>query len=457
MARKSLDPDRFLSDRNGTYYYKRRIPAAVVDLDGRGREIRQSLRTGDLARARVMRDALEAADHELWGSLLGGDSADEAHARYHTAVRRAAALGYVYRPAGELAAAESAAAILERIETAILRGGAGRSLDRALDAVLGGVDRPVVSVTSATKVYFDEITPHQIAKKSAGQRRRWKTIKEQSFSTFVDVVGDIAMTEISRDHARKYYDHWHKKIAPSDGVSTHTASIGNRRLGDMRVFYREYFAHLGEADRKNPFDGLAFRERGQRRRKRLPLSAEWIASTILAPGALAGLNEEARRILLVVANTGARPGEIANLTADMIVLDHEVPHLRIEPRDDPDDPREIKTDSSIRLVPLVGVALDAIKRHPQGFARYKDKESSLSAAVNKYLRENKLLPGERYTFYSLRHSFEDRMKEARVDEELRRILMGHSIDRPEYGSGGSLKLRQAEMVKVALPYDPAIV
>lgn len=35
--------------------------------------------------------------------------------------------------------------------------------------------------------------------------------------------------------------------------------------------------------------------------------------------------------------------------------------------------------------------------------------------------------------------------------------MGHSIDREKYGSGGSLKLYQEELMKIVYPFDPAIV
>jgi hypothetical protein len=49
------------------------------------------------------------------------------------------------------------------------------------------------------------------------------------------------------------------------------------------------------------------------------------------------------------------------------------------------------------------------------------------------------------------------MKEAGLDEELRRILMGHAIDRPRYGSGGSLKWRMGELKRIELPFDPSII
>lgn len=49
------------------------------------------------------------------------------------------------------------------------------------------------------------------------------------------------------------------------------------------------------------------------------------------------------------------------------------------------------------------------------------------------------------------------MKEAGLDDELRRILMGYTIDRPRYGSSGSLEWRRDEMKKIALPFSAAIV
>jgi hypothetical protein len=44
-----------------------------------------------------------------------------------------------------------------------------------------------------------------------------------------------------------------------------------------------------------------------------------------------------------------------------------------------------------------------------------------------------------------------------LDDELRNILMVHAVDRSKYGSGGSLKLYQEEMMKIVFPFDPAIV
>ena len=73
-------------------------------------------------------------------------------------------------------------------------------------------------------------------------------------------------------------------------------------------------------------------------------------------------------------------------TPGQIRLDHKIPHIKIEPRDDPDDPREIKTEASIREVPLVGVALAVMRKFPNGFPNYIDKEPNLSANLNRLLK-----------------------------------------------------------------------
>jgi hypothetical protein len=43
------------------------------------------------------------------------------------------------------------------------------------------------------------------------------------------------------------------------------------------------------------------------------------------------------------------------------------------------DGRKLKTEDSEREIPLLGVALAAMKLQPKGFPRYRDKSASLSA------------------------------------------------------------------------------
>ena len=119
--------------------------------------------------------------------------------------------------------------------------------------------------------------------------------------------------------------------------------------------------------------------RKARRNSAPHFSDEWIRDRIMAPGALDGLNTEARCILLAMVNTGARPSELAALTADQIRLNDNVPHISIEPVG-----RQLKSANARRVIPWCGVSLEAIRSHPDGFPRYRNSAAGLSATVNKY-------------------------------------------------------------------------
>jgi integrase len=455
MARKvtQKDQDRYLQLRAGNYQYSRKVPTSVAHLDDRAPLIRQSLKTTDLALARAKRDLLEEADDLLWASSLVGAPKDPARQRHQIAMRRAEALGFTYRPAHVLAATASIEDIRERFDAF----SPSRMPAPTGHAIVGMVETPAVTVSEAFDIYVDEIVPDELLNKSEAQRAQWKKVKQRAVNNFIELVGDKAMIDINRDDALKLHTLWRKRIAPKDRDvrASHSASSGNRDIGNMRVLYDAYFSHVGDHDRVNPFARLSFKV--SKKRSRPPFPTDWITGTIMRPGAMATLNDQARAIVLVLIETGARPSEIANLRPETIRLQHHVPHIAIEPHDDPDDPREIKTASSERIVPLVGVALAAMQRHPAGFPRYRNRENHLSGALNKYFQDNGLFPSAKHKIYSFRHSFEDRMKEAGLDDELRKMMMGHTIDRPHYGSGGSLKWRLDELRRIELPFDPVIV
>jgi integrase len=404
-----------------------------------------------LAKARAKRDILERADNELWAAMfVYGKGSPQAIEAYRSAKLLSEALGFSYRPADDLAR-QPIDEIVRRV-TAIMGDGTPAVVSTA---VLGGEQVPKVKVTEAFEIYCNEIVADEIAGKSPAQRKQWEKVKRRAINSFVAVVGDKAISDITRDDARAFHKHWLEKVAPKNGGPRKSASMGNRMLGNMRVLCAAYYSHLGDLDRQNPFNGLSFVEKFKKSRPPFPLN--WVKTKVLRPGALAAMNDEARAIVLTIIETGARPSEICNLTTPFIKLDASVPHILIEPRVDPEDPREIKTTTSVRAVPLIGTALAAMKKFPHGFPRYKDKEASMSGALNKFFRENNLFPTPDHKIYSFRHTFEDRLKEAGIDDELRRLLMGHAIDRPKYGSGGSLEWRRAELLRIELAFDASIV
>jgi integrase len=189
----------------------------------------------------------------------------------------------------------------------------------------------------------------------------------------------------------------------------------------------------------------ATRIQGGRDGQRAPFAVEFIRDVILAPGKLNELNEEARDAVYAMMESGARPSEIVNLAAAQIVLDAPIPFIRIRA-----EGRVLKTEHSERDIPLVGLALDAMRRRPDGFPRYFDKGSSLSATLMKYFGNHGLLPTDKHKIYSFRHSFKDRLKAVEAPEELIDEIMGHRTDKPKYGDGYGLGLKLKYLQLIAL-------
>jgi len=77
--------------------------------------------------------------------------------------------------------------------------------------------------------------------------------------------------------------------------------------------------------------------------------------------------------------------------------------------------RQLKSGASKREIPLVGVALEAMRRAPNGFPHYRDRGYLLSQSLTKAFKARKLFPSPQHRIYSFRHSFEKRMLEAGLD------------------------------------------
>jgi hypothetical protein len=110
----------------------------------------------------------------------------------------------------------------------------------------------------------------------------------------------------------------------------------------------------------------------------------------------------------------------------------------------------LKTEHSERDVPLVGLALDAMRRHPDGIPRYFDKGANLSATLMKHFKKHKLLPSEKHAVYSFRHSFKDRLKAVEAPRGIDRRDDGPHHRQAEIRRWLRLKLKLKYLQAIAL-------
>lgn len=128
--------------------------------------------------------------------------------------------------------------------------------------------------------------------------------------------------------------------------------------------------------------------------------------------------------------------ELFGLARDDIFLDEEIPYVWVRPRKG----YSLKTVESKRKIPLVGGALAAFQKFPQGFSHFGNAEC-FSAAANSFLTVNDLRPTEDHSAYSLRHTFKDRLVdygEVGAPEEIIDELMWHKKPGVNYGRGYKL-------------------
>lgn len=131
------------------------------------------------------------------------------------------------------------------------------------------------------------------------QKRTWRNGRLRAVERFVNVVGDKA-------------DWWRDRVVAGKAeAKTANKDIGqlSRMLKDLNI-------------RKN------LNLPREVERSRVPYEKEVIQKKLLAKGALDGLNEYARLVLYVVADTGLRPTEVVNLPEHAIRLNADIPHVK---------------------------------------------------------------------------------------------------------------------------------
>lgn len=437
--------NKYLSQRSGVYYFARRTPQKLKAIDSRN-VIRQSLKTTDIHIARKKRDEMILSTNKYWQSLSYGQSNNASTNFFDMVMERTRLHNIDYIRANEFNSRSEIAELVTRISALESCNTSHDHVD--VDALLGLAEKPKIIVSKMFEIYINRIAIQDQENKTKDQVRVWKKAKTRAIENFINLCGDIPVSHITRKHAINFFDWWMKRVTGQDGTIMKPGTA-QKDIGNLKKIYSEYYKYYGDEDRKNPFRNLRFKDVDIE--KHPAFSHADIKSIFNSPKML-NLNFEARMILLICADTGCRPSEICGLEKSNIHLDVEHPYIEI--KDMPG--RKLKTRSSNRTVPLIGVALHAMKQIPNGPVKYKFGETQLSATTNKFLRRNKFLPTPKHSLYSFRHAIMDRMEEADIEDEFRRRLLGHSINKPNYGDGGRMAFRHQKLKQIEIAYNSII-
>ena len=286
-----------------------------------------------------------------------------------------------------------------------------------------------VLLSEAFTVYLDN---HQ-----KGKDKGFQADQRQHWNKLVALVGDIALEGLSREHAKQYRDHRLNHVK--------TASV-KREIGVLKAVVNVACRELSLA-MKNPFDSLTIQGVNQDSVKRLSFTEPELK---LLLGLAEQADDEPRRILLVLALTGARLAEVVGLRKQDFNQEEKTIFIR------PHVSRSLKTPASQRVVPLLPLALSALEKQLQGskteflFPRYantaKTNADSASATLNKWLRASVT----DLTVHSLRHTMRDRLRAVMCPEAIAKEVGGWTAGddaSTSYGQGYPLDIKRTFLEK----------
>ena len=324
-------------------FYVRRVPKEVAHLDHR-KVIRQSLRTRDPLIAGLKARAIDEGLEKYWKALLKGKSSQSSWQLYASAVDLASSLGFTYRSVEELVAPGNERDLVDRV-LAVRDHIENKA---AVDALLGNAPAPSLTLGTLYSSYeennslaFSAMSPKQL-RHHEGQRKR-------AIEYAKSAIGDKALEEVTRADVLRFRQWWIDKTQ-TEGLTVEAANKCFSNIKGMLTVVDDAL----HTDYGSIWSRLLLKSTASTKAKQRPsYPNDFIQNQLLKPGALEGLNRKARMIVYLMVETGLRPSEACNLRPEDIVLGAEVPHVAVRERTD----RVQKTDSSVRTIPLVGVAL----------------------------------------------------------------------------------------------------
>lgn len=404
--------------RGGLWHMRMVVPIRYASLE-LPKEIHRSLKTGDEkeadARLVVMEHQIMA---ELDARLVGQKPGGLGH--FESIAALASSRRWGYKTAAELAEGPLDE-ILRRV--ADLLGARDSPGSLASAAALGGIERPRFRISEVANL-MNEWFAEEVRDKDHTQTRTWTYRWKRPASKVVELLGhDPVFSEINRAQAVSLRDALKDRVIEGDMLG----KSAQKELRNLALLWKKFHIHLGIDEMlipSCPFSGLAQRlDLLDEDTQKLEIPGDCL-DRIVTPGVLDSIKPDTRDVTYVLSETGCRQSEITGLPPASIHLDGPVPYIEIK-REVGEFAREIKNKSSRRNIPLVGVALEAMQRNPDGFPRFRGK-GSFSAEANRALHDLNLLPDD-VTIGGMRHTFESRLRAVHVRNDHIAELMGHSV------------------------------
>jgi integrase len=408
---------RYIQQRGSVFQFVMRVPKDLVDRVGK-KFIRVSLKTSDLQEALRRAEPLAIQYQAQFSSLQADKTLVPAYAS-----KTPAEVAAQYSSIDEF--------MTHIVDPRLLKHPRGD--DAEPEEILNPFELQVVDVlnegkgplrlSGAIKLYWKTHKKAGDPSFVAGVQRDWNKL--------IAHVGDIPLEKLAREQARTFVD----QLASEGNKTTTIRRCINHLKAVISAAIRE-----SELTKANPFSALRIANEGQ------DATAASVPGRSTLEDIARALQDDSTPVgilAMVLMDTGTRIGEFSGMKVSDVFLDAPVPFVRVKAN----EWRTLKTGSSKREFPLVGMSLEAMKKAltlPRTsdalFPSYGRKrgQDSASAAVNKRLQKWGI------TSKSFRHSLKDRLREVGCPKDIRDAIQGHENGEVAevYGLGHTLKTMQ---------------
>ena len=324
------------------------------------------------------------------------------------------------------------------------------------DDHLDPVDREMMVVASGKPVEkrLSDALAYYLKEHPKGRQKKFAADKRRSIGHVVKMIGDWPLSTYRRVHAETTRD----KLLGND---LKTQSV-RRHISDIAAVFAKGIRGFDLQIANHPFTNVTIIAEKEDATKKPSFTLPELQAIATA----ARLRDDPLRYMAaLLINTGTRMSEIVGLQVADIVLEHEVPHVIIQPH--MGLVRPLKNKASCRTIPLVGVSLWAAERAVAAaklhggvwlFHKYVTikkgappaiQSGSAGTAMNNWIKVSLRIPKTSHCF---RHTIRTRMTAAEVPDAIQDRIggwTGKTIGQ-SYGDGQALEVMYRWLLTVAV-------
>ncbi len=270
------------------------------------------------------------------------------------------------------------------------------------------VSKPLINSNSNAPL-LSEVLSTYLRLKGEGKDKIFVRAANRNIKYVIEVLGNLPIDEYSSKDASKFRDYLLDRgllISSVKRIFSSIRSIINLSISEegincLNAFSKTYMPESNNVETRKP----------------IPIEDIKSIQSLYRE-----YDDDLRWLIALLSDTGMRLGECVGLLKSDIILNSEIPHIRLIPH----PWRRLKTKGRERCIPLVGASLWACKRilnynndSRYAFPRYTTKDNcnanSASAALNKWFKEQLSKP---YVIHGFRHSFRDRLRAVECPSEV---------------------------------------